>query len=89
MLDIYVRAKKEVGYNATYFFKMLNELRGLRTARALINSPSISDGFTALYDLKRLDLTVEAMTLERTEFHSLFTEDELTICRKRLNQLEY
>jgi hypothetical protein len=43
----------------------------------------VSDGFTALWRAKRLDLTVEAHVL-KPEFESLFTSDELGIARSRL-----
>ena len=89
MHNIYVRAKEEAGYNASYFLHMLGDLGGFGTAKSLIDAAKISDGFTALWERGRLDLTVEAVILERIEFHDLFTEDELSICRKRLNQLGY
>ena len=89
MQDIYVRAKEEAGYNARYFLEMLHNSGGLATARSLVNANRISDGFSALWERGRLDLTVEAMLLERTEFHALFTEEELAVCRKRLRDLGY
>jgi hypothetical protein len=45
MLAIYQRAKSEVGYNATIFFRMLGDRGGLTTAKYLINSPKPSDGY--------------------------------------------
>ncbi len=89
MHDIYVRAKEEVDYNAGYFLNMLRESGGIGTAKSLINAPKISDGFSALWERKRLDLTVEAVIPKREEFHPMFTEEELAICKKRLYQLGY
>ena len=89
MHEIYVRAKEEADYNAGYFLNMLRDLGGIGTAKSLINAPKISDGFAALWERKRLDLTVEAMILKREEFHPMFTEEELAICKKRLHQLGY
>ena len=37
----------------------------------------------------RLDLTVEALIYDNTEWHPLFTEEELEIVRKRLIEYEY
>jgi hypothetical protein len=76
MFDIYRRAKSEAGYNATIFLQMLNERGGLDTAKYLINSPKVSDGYTALYLRSRLDLTVEAMVVENPKWQELFTSEE-------------
>lgn len=86
MFDIYRRAKSEAGYTATVFLTMLTDRGGLETARTLINSPKPSDGYTALYERGRLDLTVEAMVLERSEFHGLFSSQELKRAEHRLRQ---
>lgn len=89
MFDIYRRAKDEAGYTASIFFGMISDRGGLPTAKTLINSPEPSDGYTALYELGRLDLTVEAMVLETPEWHELFTEDELQRAGRRLKQYGY
>ncbi|WP_299208024.1 hypothetical protein [uncultured Tateyamaria sp.] len=89
MFNIYRRAKDEAGYTATIFLGMISERGGLPTAKTLINSPKPSDGYTALFELGRLDLTVEAMVLETPEWHELFTVDELKRARRRLNQYDY
>ena len=86
MMSIYQRARSEAGYNATRFLNMLHEHRGLETARILIHSDKVSDGYTALWERRRLDLTVEAMILDNKKYHTLFTQDELEICRKRLRE---
>jgi hypothetical protein len=89
MFDIYKRAKSEAGYNATIFLKMLNDRGGLDTAKYLINSPRESDGYAALYLRHRLDLTVEAMVVENTRWHGLFTSEELMKARARLEKYGY
>ena len=89
MLEIYRRAKLEVNYNATYFLRMLENHGGLETARILINSPTVSEGYTALYMLSRLDLTMEAMIFDNPEWQPLFTAKELEIVRKRLIDYQY
>jgi hypothetical protein len=61
---------------ATIFLQMLNERGGLDTAKYLINSPKVSDGYTALYLRSRLDLTVEAMVVENPKWQELFTSEE-------------
>ena len=87
MLKIYRRAKDEAGYNATRFLRMVSEHGGVGAAKKLI--PEMSDGFTALWNRERLDLTVEALIIDTPKFHPLFSDAQLAICRKRLEDCEY
>lgn len=89
MFDIYRRAKEEAGYTASIFLKMITDNGGVQTARTLINANKPSDGYTALYERGRLDLTVEAMILENTVWHELFSPDELGRAKRRLQQYGY
>jgi hypothetical protein len=91
MFEIYRRAKSEAGYDATIFLGMLNDRSrgGLSTAKYLINSRKPSDGYTNLYERGRLDLTVEAMVLENSKWHELFTSEELDKARRRLTDYGY
>ncbi|MEK9138619.1 MAG: hypothetical protein AAB393_15965 [Bacteroidota bacterium] len=89
MLEIYQRAKSEAGYNASVFLQMLHDRRGVATAKYLINASKPSDGYTNLYRLGRLDLTVEAVLIENVQWHPLFTEDELDKARRRLAEYRY
>ena len=89
MFEVFRRAKTEARYNATIFLQMLTDNGGLRTAKTLINASQPSDGYTALYMRKRLDLTVEAVVLGDTRWHPLFSEGELTKAAKRLADYEY
>ncbi|NHF73310.1 hypothetical protein [Paracoccus xiamenensis] len=86
---LYRRTLKEARYNGSYFLKMLHERGGLAAAKALINKTDPSEGFARLWEIGRLDLTVEAFVLENPEFHSLFTSEELGKARKRLTDLKY
>ena len=89
MFEIYRRAKLEAGYNATIFLRMVSDRGGLATAKYLINSPIASDGYTHLYERGRLDLTVEAMIVENTRWHELFTSEELGAANIRLKKYGY
>jgi len=89
MRDIYKRARVEANYNASRYLQMLDQNGGLETAHILINSPTVSDGYTALWERGRLDLTVEALIWDNPEYQELFTEDELRIIKKRLVDYEY
>ena len=89
MLDIYRKAKSEAKYNAQRFLQMVVDHGGLEAARMLIHSATVSEGYAALWERGRLDLTVEAMILETQKYHSLFTEDELEVCSQRLKDYNY
>jgi hypothetical protein len=89
MFEIYRRAKLEAGYNATIFLRMISDRGGLATAKYLINSSSPSDGYTHLFERGRLDLTVEAMIVENTRWHDLFTSEELASANGRLKKYGY
>lgn len=89
MLDIYRRALSELNYNANRFLQMLHEHRGLRTAQILLHSTTVSEGYTKLWELRRLDLTVEAVVHDNPRWHALFTPNELAICQQRLSDYGY
>jgi hypothetical protein len=88
MRSVYTRAKDEAGYNATQFLRMLTDHGGLATAKRLLANPRVSDGFVALYERKRLDLTVEAQVLN-PKFAPLFTAEELQTARNWLREFGY
>lgn len=83
MVAVYQRAKQEAGYNATRFLQMLSEHGGVATARQLLSTPGVSDGFSSLFEAGRLDLSVEYHVV-LDEFQELFTEHERDIARRRL-----
>ena len=88
MFAIYGEAR-DIGYTPSIFFRMLHEKGAVQTARQLINAPRPSDGFTRLWELKRLDLSVEAVVHDNAEWHELFTENELRHCKRRLSDYGY
>jgi hypothetical protein len=88
MVDVYRRARQEAGYQAGYFLQMVSEHGGLETARRLLHAPTPSEGFTALWERRRLDLTVEAVVL-RPKFAPLFTDEDRDIARTRLQEYGY
>ena len=82
------RALTECDYKATRFLHMLHEHRGLQTARLLLHAPGVSEGYVALWERKRLDLTVEALIL-RDEWMLLFSDAEREVARRRLADYGY
>ncbi|MFK5709842.1 EVE domain-containing protein [Lysinibacillus boronitolerans] len=87
MLKIYDESKA-IGYTPSKFRQMVANEGGLQTAKKLIGSKQLSDGFAELAQLGRLDLTVEALVLQN-KYRPLFSNEELAIARNRLEQLEY
>lgn len=88
MIELYQRAKDECDYNSIRFLNMVNEHGGLETARILLHSTGVSDGYTAMWERQRLDLTVEAIIL-KPEWKELFSDDERKIAKTRLEQYGY
>jgi len=87
MVGIYRRAREEADYNPTRFLEMVNEHGGVQTAHLLLASRKVSDGYTALWERKRLDLTVEALVLE--EDWGFFSAEEVATARRRLEDYNY
>ncbi|QNU65417.1 hypothetical protein EHE19_010755 [Ruminiclostridium herbifermentans] len=88
MKNIYIRADKECGYRATRFLQMLNEKGGVNTAKILISKPGGTEGFAKLWELGRLELSVEALVIQ-DEFQELFTQEEIDSCIERLKEYGY
>lgn len=89
MVEVYRRALSEANYKASRFLTMIQDEGGLATAKYLLHAPQVSEGYTALWERQRLDLTVEAVILHNPRWHPLFTSDELELCRNRLRDYGY
>jgi hypothetical protein len=87
MLQIYDDAAA-IGYEASGFRGLVASHGPLRAAKMLINMDEPSDGFIQLWELKRLDISVEARAM-RPEFRGLFSDSELAVCRRRLAAYEW
>lgn len=88
MLEIYKRALKEADYRATIFLNMVMDQGGYETAASLIHARRPSDGYTALHQKNRLDLTVEALIL-RPEWWDIFTDEDRKAAFERLQQYHF
>jgi hypothetical protein len=90
MHGIYIKAKKECKYNASRFLQMLSSKENpVSIAKKLTLSNNPSEGFTKLWELGRLDLTVEALIYHKKEYHDFFSESELNFIKDKLNQYHY
>lgn len=85
MLAIYDQAT-EFGYYPNDFRSMVEKQGGVTTAKQLINKPKVSQGFTRLWEERRLDLSVEALAV-RPEWRSLFSADEIRRSQRRLAEV--
>ncbi|WP_146766445.1 hypothetical protein [Micromonospora saelicesensis] len=83
MVRTYERARDEAHYHAALLLRMVTEKGGLATAWQLLHHPVVSDGFTALWERGRVDLTAEAVVI-RPRFRALFTGEELAIASSRV-----
>ncbi len=88
MVLIYVKARDECNYNATRFLQMVNTQGGLAAAKSLLQTDNFSEGLTEFWKLGRLDISMEALIL-KDPWSALFTEAELKIARRRLQDLKY
>jgi hypothetical protein len=87
MMDA-TRQCKRPGYNPTYTIQMIDRLGHVDACKRILDDPGSLDGFTRLWELRRLDLTLEAIVL-RAEFASPFAGEELGVARKRLSDVGY
>lgn len=87
ILDFCKRSKAECGYNPTYFLRMLGELGAIETARRLVSTAVPSDGYTNMWEMGRLDITVEAAVVD-PRFAALFTPEEIRKAKDRLDEYD-
>jgi hypothetical protein len=83
-----IREMMILGYKPQAFITMMISDGTVNAVKKLINSEKIPDGFTKLWELKRLDLSMENI-IQENEWHELFTEDERNKARKRLRDYEF
>jgi hypothetical protein len=88
MIGVYERAKAEAGYDARRFIGMLGDRDGVEVAKYLIRADKPSEGYTALWGRKRLDLTVEAI-IQSPEWQPLFSDDDRKRALDRLKEYGY
>ena len=88
MRQIYEQASNECDYRATRFLQLVVTDGGLLAAKKLLGSKGYSEGLTRLWEEKRLDISMEA-TILQDPWSGLFTDEELGIARKKLNELGF
>jgi hypothetical protein len=78
----------KLGYTPHVFLKMKIEHGTVDAIKRLINSKEISDGFTKLWKLGKLNLSMENI-IQEPAWVNLFTEDERKKAKKRLKKYGY
>jgi len=79
---------KKHGYNPTYFLRMVHEHGAVTAAKLLLASKEPSEGLFKLWELRQLEMSIEAMALS-PRFRSLFTKEELLTAKRRLDDMGY
>ena len=79
---------KRLGYTPRLFIQMINESDSVTAIKTLLHKRSITDGFTRLWEMKRLDLSMENIVYSE-DWGELFTPEEKAIARRRLEEYEF
>ena len=87
MVDLCQEARS-IGYNPIRFQQMLEEHGALSAAHQLLAARRFHDGFTKLWKLGRLDISLECVAL-KPKFRELFSNEELSEARRRLQELNF
>ena len=83
-----VRETEAAGYDPRRFKTMLNTDGGFDAVKRILESGKPSDGFTKLWELKRLNLTCEAVIVE-SKWRPYFGDDLLARSERLLRQSGY
>ncbi len=87
MLDIDEVSSRH-NYYPTYFIRLVKDLGGVGAAKHLLAKPGPQEGLFKLWEIGRLDISMEAIVLQ-DRFRSLFSEFEIHEARRRLTELGY
>jgi hypothetical protein len=88
MLEIYIRMRDEIGYNAVRFLGSVRRHGGVEHAKRSLRRPvAMQSGLQRLCDEGRLGESMEAHVCE-PKFASLFTPNEISEARRRLQAMK-
>ena len=80
--------EEKFDYKPTIFINMVYEHGMVDAVKRLINTSKPSSGYTKLWELNALNLSLEAIILE-DEWKNIFTEEERMKAKKRLKEYGY
>lgn len=87
MLNIYELAKR-YHYYPIYFLRMVHEYGGVGAAKRLLSAENAQQGLFKLWELNKLELSMEALVIQE-KYAPLFEPEEIATARKRLQDLHY
>jgi hypothetical protein len=79
---------EEYGYHPSRFLQMMKEYGPVQTTIKLVMDPVLHEGLTKLWELGRLDISVEATILQEP-YCNLFSDDVLNKAKEKLEKLGY
>jgi DNA-binding transcriptional regulator YhcF (GntR family) len=84
-----VEESKKIGYVPTRFIQMLQQAdnNAFEVVQRLVTKEATT-GLEKLWEKDRLDLSVEALIVQR-EFQELFPDEIVKICKRKLKQFGY
>ena len=88
LLSKAAEAKRDVRFPGTHFVGMLHADGGYHTVQTLLSKKDPSPGFIDLWELKRVDLTVEAIIVQ-SKWRNYFDKALINIAEKRLKDIGY
>ena len=88
MIAIYRKTKEECNYKPSYFLQLVEREGGYAAAKQLLANKDTQYGLTKLYELNRLDLSMEALVVSE-KYSCLFSEFEFKTAERRLKQFGY
>jgi hypothetical protein len=83
MIALYRQTGQETDYWPTLHLQMVTQHGGVEAAQLMVTSQQLPDGYSRLWELSRLDLSVEALILQ-PQWRPLFTDDGLQQATQRL-----
>ncbi|MDE2990210.1 MAG: hypothetical protein OXU21_03965 [Chloroflexota bacterium] len=87
MLKIYDDAA-DLGYRPVRFRQMVLKYGGVPAAKRLLGGPMAQSGLTTLWELDRLDISMEALVVQE-RWKPLFSDAERRAARDRLSAHGY
>jgi len=80
--------REKYNYSPTVLINMIDKHGTIEAVRRLINSSKTPYGFTKLWELNALDLSLEAIILEE-KWKNLFSEEDRKKAKKKLIKHDY
>lgn len=81
-------AQKQCGYNPARFLQTIAKFGAVKTVKEILRKGRESDGFEKLQKAGLMNLTMEAMVIDR-KYGELFTDEEVNSCYEVLCEHGY